>query len=434
MIKNKKISLLLFSGIFLLLLLCNFLTDLVADDFIYIYSFENGERITGIFQIFGSIKAHSLIMNGRFFAHFFAQLFLLLPKWIFNILNSLIFTGMIYLIYKISSFKKANNLMILGIFSTVWIFSPTFGQVFLWLDGSCNYLWAYFLGAAFILPYVNSFSNNKFIKSTAVKVLFIILSFISGAYSENSSAAFICVAVLLFFVNLVFFKVKPKIYEILGIIFSFAGYITLYLSPAQWSNKSAEFSVHTLLLNFSTALDMYKNFAPVLIFWIVAFVISLYAKSDIKKILLSVSFLAGSLLSNFMMTLASYYDSRSSVSSLIMLIISLFILLSEIFETNYQISVSALISVLLLFAIYYVCIGVKDIYVTHSAVKVNEQTITECIKKEQTDIELPVAVPQTKYSALYGIRYLSTETAETWPNDSMAKYYGVDSIIGIENY
>ncbi len=165
-----------------------------------------------------------------------------------------------------------------------------------------------------------------------------------------------------------------------------------------------------------------------------AFVISLYDKSDIKKILLSVSFLVGSLLSNFMMILASYYDPRSSVSSLIMLIISLFILLSEIFETNYQISVSALISVLLLFAIYYVCIGVKDIYVTHSAVKVNEQTIAECIKEEQTDIELPLAVPQTKYSALYGIRYLSTETAETWPKDSMAKYYGVDSIIGIENY
>ncbi len=176
-------------------------------------------------------------------------------------MNSLIFTGTIYLIYKISCFKKANNLMILGIFSTVWIFSPTFGQVFLWLDGSCNYLWPYFLSVVFILPYVNGFSNNKFIKSTAVKVLFIILSFISGAYSENSSTAFICVVVLLVFVNLVFFKVKSKISKILGIVFSFAGYITLYLSPAQWSNKSAEFSVHTLPVNFSIALDMYKNFA-----------------------------------------------------------------------------------------------------------------------------------------------------------------------------
>ncbi len=80
MIKNKNISLLLFSGIFLLLLLCNFLTDLVADDFVYIYSFENGERITGIFQIFGSMKAHSLIMNGRLFAHFFVQLLFVLAK------------------------------------------------------------------------------------------------------------------------------------------------------------------------------------------------------------------------------------------------------------------------------------------------------------------------------------------------------------------
>lgn len=433
MIKNKKFGMLLFVGIFLLLLLCNFLTELAADDFNYNFSFETGEKITGVFQIFDSMKAHSITMNGRLFSHFFVQLFLLLPKWMFNILNSLIFTGLVYLIYKISCFKKTNILMILGIFSTVWIFSPVFGQVFLWLDGSCNYLWAYFFGAAFILPYVNGFSNDKFIKNTVVKILFLILSFISGAYSENSSAAYICVAVLLVFVNFFVFKIKPGVYEVLGILLSFAGYITLYLSPAQWSNKSAELSMHTLLNNFSNALEMYKNFTPLLIFWIVAFVISLYTKVNIKKLILSVSFLIGSLLSNFMMILASYYDSRSSVSSLIMLIISLFVLLSEIFETNYQVSVSALISVLLLFTTYFVFIGVKDIYATHCAVKVNEQTIVKCKEQAQTDIELPLVVPQTKYSAIYGIRYLSTETAETWPNDSMAKYYEVNSIIGIYN-
>lgn len=99
MIRNKRISIAVLSGIFLLLLLCNCLTDLLVDDFTYIYSLESGEKITGIFQIFGSVKAHSLTMNGRLVAHFFAQLFLFLPKWVFNILNSLIFTGLIFLIY-----------------------------------------------------------------------------------------------------------------------------------------------------------------------------------------------------------------------------------------------------------------------------------------------------------------------------------------------
>lgn len=280
------------------------------------------------------------------------------------------------------------------------------------------------------MPYVNGFSGNGHIESTARKVLFFILAFISGAYSENASAAFICVAVLLVFADFVFFKVKPKAYELLGILFSFAGYVTLYLSPAQWSNKAAEFSVHSLLRNFSNALDMYKGFAPLLILWVVALVAAIYGKADRKKLILSAAFLLGSLLSNFMMILASYYDARSSVAPFIMLVISLFILLNEVFEMNYRVSVSALISVLLLIAAYFVCVGVKDIYVTHRAIEANEQTIAECREQGQTDIELPVVTPQTKYSAAYGLRYLSTETSATWPNMGMAKYYGVDSLIG----
>lgn len=49
---SRKITALIFVGIFLLILLCNALTELVADDFAYMFSWENGERITNIWQIF----------------------------------------------------------------------------------------------------------------------------------------------------------------------------------------------------------------------------------------------------------------------------------------------------------------------------------------------------------------------------------------------
>lgn len=430
MIRNKRIGVALLVGIFLLLLLCNCLTDYLVDDFTYLYSLESGEKITDFFQIFGSVKAHALTMNGRVVAHFFAQLFLFLPAWVFKIVNSLVFSGMIFLIYKISCPKKRNNVLLAGIFATVWVFAPSFGQVFLWLVGSCNYLWAYFFGAAFILPYVTAFSDNRHIERTAHKILFFLHAFLSGAYSENTSAAFICVAVLLVLAKRVFFKGKPKAYELVGLLCAFVGYVTLYLSPAQWSNKSAELSVSSLLQNFSNALEMYRGFAPLLILWVVAFVVSVYAKTDRKKLVLSAAFLCGSLLSNFMMILASYYDARSSVAPFILLVISLFILLSEIFETNYQVAVSSLVSVLLLVAVYFVCVGGKDIYATHRAIAANEQTIAECRDMGQMDVEVPVVTPQTKYSPLYGLRYLSTETAATWPNMGMATYYGVDSLLG----
>lgn len=40
---------------------------------------------------------------------------------------------------------------------------------------------------------------------------------------------------------------------------------------------------------------------------------------------------------------------------------------------------------------------------------------------------------ETEYSGLYGLAYLSTVTSESWPNNSMAPYFGVQSILGVEN-
>lgn len=80
---SRKITAFIFVGIFLLILLCNSLTKLVADDFCYKFSWENGEQITNVWQIFPSMLAHWHSINGRLVTHFFVQLFLLMPKFVF---------------------------------------------------------------------------------------------------------------------------------------------------------------------------------------------------------------------------------------------------------------------------------------------------------------------------------------------------------------
>jgi len=50
-----------------------------------------------------------------------------------------------------------SNLLLACLFGAVWVFTPTFGQAFLWLDGSCNYGWGSALGLWWLLPYVRRF-------------------------------------------------------------------------------------------------------------------------------------------------------------------------------------------------------------------------------------------------------------------------------------
>lgn len=159
--RSRKTTIIIFSGIFILLLLCNSLTKPVADDFAYMYSWETHERITNFSQILPSMIAHSHLMNGRFVTHFLVQLFLMLPKFVFNIANTFVFTLMVFLAYRFSRAERNNNLLALSVFACIWIFTPLFGQVMLWVDGACNYLWSLCLNLIFILPFVELFINGK---------------------------------------------------------------------------------------------------------------------------------------------------------------------------------------------------------------------------------------------------------------------------------
>ena len=58
--------------------------------------------------------------------------------------------------------------------------------------------------------------------------------------------------------------------------------------------------------------------------------------------------------------------------------------------------------------------------------------LIQCAENGIKDVSLTVVQADTKYAAVWGLRYLSTDDASTWPNNAMAKYYGIDSIIGTD--
>lgn len=69
--------------------LLSFLTPMIADDYSYSFSFADYRRIESVGDIVESMAAHRETINGRIIAHSMVQLFLLLPKAVFNTVNGL---------------------------------------------------------------------------------------------------------------------------------------------------------------------------------------------------------------------------------------------------------------------------------------------------------------------------------------------------------
>ena len=88
---------------------------------------------------------------------------------------------------------------------------------------------------------------------------------------------------------------------------------------------------------------------------------------------------------------------------------------------------AAVLAVVFLFSLVSGC---GDILRTWLDFRYRETVIAEYKAAGETELVLDRIWPSTEYSAFYGLRDLADDTPDTWPNSSMAKYYGVDSILG----
>lgn len=416
--------------ILLLMLLCNFRTNLVADDYTYCFSFADSSRIDSVFDIIPSMAAHRLSMNGRIAAHSLVQLFLLLPLPVFKVLNSLMFVALVWLMYRLSRTDGAQNaLLLLTLFGGLWVLQSDFGQVFLWLDGAVNYLWCAVLSLLFLMPYVNKFLSGRDLGVLGT-VCFTLFSFVVGGYSENSTVAIIFMALLLLMLTLFYKRDRLKLWCLLSLSAAMLGFMLMMLAPAEFQNKSAEFSLQALLWNFQYALTVYWQFWPLLLSFALLYTAAVKTGTEKSHRLLSLVFLGGSLAGHFVLTFASYIAQRSTYISLVLLLIACCILFERLFSGRLKLWLSAMSAVCLAFTLYWGCVGVADINRTYQHLSFNEELLLECAGKGEMDVQLPCYYAETKYSAITGLAYLDTEDTEFWANQYMADYYGVDTIIG----
>lgn len=137
----------------------NFLTPYFTDD----YGYAQEARSAG--SLWGLIKQQYIeymYHNARIIGQFNLRLFLIPGKWLFNIVNSLMFTGLVLLIYAMIHGKKKYDLFVLFLVITfVWRYSVRFGETTLWLCGTCNYLWGMVIIMGFLVWYRHMLFRDK---------------------------------------------------------------------------------------------------------------------------------------------------------------------------------------------------------------------------------------------------------------------------------
>lgn len=233
----KKITIAVFICVFAALAILAWCTPLAGDDYIYAFNDNSGVKPVRIIDIIWNIQIQRVTTSARFISHFFVELFIMKGKWMFNIVNAAVNTFALYILFSFakSRTEKGVNLLLLlcGIF-IIWLFMPVFGEVYLWLDGACNYAWGAALLLIFLYPFYRAYTDRGFAMKEWQKLLWLLAAPVFGAYSENGSAAGIIAAaalVILFLTGRGRAGKREARFLVPGLAFACAGYAFLVSSP-----------------------------------------------------------------------------------------------------------------------------------------------------------------------------------------------------------
>ena len=418
--------------VFGVMLMVNCLTPYVGDDFAYFFSWKDRARLQNVLQIFESMYAHAFSMNGRLVPHFFVQLFSLMPKGVFNIVNAIIFCLTFILVLRnagLTGKKYADGFLFVGAVAAYWYYMPAFGQVNLWTDGACNYLWALMSAVCFLHPFIQLVLSEKDELTKSKIIFYVVFSLLFGNFSESVSISAIVGAAFLLIAYKCISKKKIPVKYYIFIIAAFAGYVFMYLCPAEVANKAGSGSIKEMIAALYTCIRYFIQYGGTLfVIWGVLALVYLYKKLSMKKLLISFIVLLVAIGSDVIFMFASYYPERCMSGMIFFLIQADVILLSGLCDTKYEVITGALAFIMCVVCVLPALSGVADIYSLYKQSVTRNEIIQECQKNGTKDVKLPVYITSTKYSAANGLRDVKEE-ADVWPNTDMADYYGFNTIV-----
>ena len=421
----------------------NFLTPLLVDDFRYI------RGIKSLNDIFVSVHEMYFSWTGRSVAHFLTEFWLLLGKPLFNIANTVVYCVFVLLIqYHITGssqgpLRKQNPLIFVCINVFLWYFVPTWGQNFLWLTGSCNYLWTTTIILFFLVPYRKKIDDARYRLKGILSLPYFFLGILAGWTNENSGAAVLLLLIACFIINKSR-KNKIAMFEITGAAGFIIGFFFLIAAPGNYARAISEQAylvslgasnsgiVIILLKRFiNITLKIFENYSFIIIILSVLVFIDAVRRKKAKTNIVTRLYALAGMAGIYSMLLSPSFSDRTFLIMIVFWCITLGSLLvqhkQKIPELLVRNAGPVLISLVIIFS-SSVFFGAKNIGGVYLKWQDRIRYIEAEKEKGNFDIEVKAPIPATnRHTACFRLDDITNDT-NFWRNADIAAYFGLNSI------
>lgn len=414
----------------------NTLTPLMSDDLMFDKSLYHS-----IGDVFYQEYLQYFNWTGRSVLQICLKFSSLMPKSLFNILNSFMFVALSLLIYaNIQGRKKQDSFLYMTIQLFLWLGVVDFGQTILWLGGACNYLW----GMVIILSFITLFRKVLELgeKASAWQlILLAVISFLAGWGNENTSGGAILI-IILFWIYDYYEKKCWNKNALLGILSVCVGFAFLVLSPSN-KNRSALMTseeTYTGMAAFVSRglkiIQIYKGYFFIYLACILFLCFYLYQKKLFWKRLVSpIIFTISGLATGAVLLLTPQPMNRAYFGAGIFLIIAtieLLWILPTVLSKDFLVVRNGWILVGVLWLVFVYVENGANLTRILREIKEREGFIAAELERDWKDVVLPKLRPEFQNSYTYAYENDLEEDIHWWINEVYCVYYGLDTITAVE--
>ncbi|WP_029904793.1 DUF6056 family protein [Prevotella sp. 10(H)] len=404
------------------LLVLNLLTPLISDDFSYMFIYGENTRIASVSDIVQSQINHYHLWGGRSVAHFIAQVLLLLPSYITDLVTSVVYMLYVVLIYyHIKGHSKHSLSLFIVINLAIWFLQPVFGDTILWITGSANYLWCTFIILLFLLPYRLYKGNKQNIPISVLSSFVLLVSgIIAGWTNENTAGAMILIIILFFF----YYRsknIKIPVWGICGLIGAIAGYAILIFAPGNLERAGeSAITFYTVIYRiFNCTLTFFFYSGTALLVCLITFILynKFHREEKNNKFKLSLIYFIAAIAAVYAMLFSPTFPRRALFGVVTFLIIGAGILYYNLdfrhrFLRQLRMAVIAIGLICFTFTFY---LAAKDINIFRNMMLEREAKIDAAKKANASSCE---------FERYEGSTFIHGE--DPFSAELMSRYYGIE--------
>ncbi len=453
---REKRKLCLAAGLifFTIYILNHFMVRGAGDDYVYSFMWEghsmyvplseDARRIAGFADIAASAWLYFLTWGGRVVAQSLAMFFLWMPREIFAIAIGMTAVLLVFLIQWIAKGKMTWEVSSVSVLLTafgLWALQAHFVGVFIWLDGSCNYLWPMVFLLAWLLPYVRQYLHGPVDYGPWMTPAMFILGLLAGNGNENTLCWIGLFGIFYLFYLYTLGELTP--WMVAGFVGLSIGYGILMLSPGNFvrMEQSGEtldfFRVNNKAI---AALWFYSLLSSYFYFYLLKgyrkrkqFLAFPLAR---KYLRLVAWFFINSLLFGLIMYFSPEFPLRSLFPSTIFTFLAVFTLHELEKKTGVCLTPRGVAKNLKRLAvIYFICTFSTTLwwFVANYNWFQGWADRAEAMRGSPAVLEITELPPYdtTRWNYLTGVHTYTlgiTENKDNWGNVAMAKFYGIGGV------